>query len=63
MFEQLQASKGKKIALELVNGRIISGTVTAVNQQFVQVQTDDGVGTIPVSAVQIVWESLKRSLT
>lgn len=63
MLEQLQANQGKKIVLELVNGRVISGTVLAVEQQFVRLGTDEGIGTIPVSAVQIIWEAAKRSLT
>lgn len=63
MLEQLQASQGKKIVLELVNGRILSGTVLTVNEQFVRLGTDEGVGTIPVEAIQIIWENLKRSLT
>jgi len=63
LLKQLQASQGKNIVLELVNGRIISGTILAVDQQFVRVESDDGVGTIPVNAVQIIWETLTRSLT
>lgn len=63
MLKLLQASQGKKIVLELVNGRSISGTILAVEQQFVRVESDDGVGTIPVNAVQIIWETLTRSLT
>lgn len=63
MLEQLKASLDKKVVLELVNGRMISGMVMAVDQQFVRVGTDEGVGTIPVDAVQIIWEPLKRSIT
>ncbi|OPY58581.1 MAG: hypothetical protein A4E55_00790 [Pelotomaculum sp. PtaU1.Bin035] len=62
-MEQLKASLNKKLVLELVNGRIISGTVMAVDQKFVRVGTDEGVGTVPVDAVQIIWEPSKRSLT
>ena len=63
MLEQLKASQGKKIVLELVNGRMVSGTIVAVDENFVRVEAEEGVGTIPVSAVQIIWDSLKRSLT
>lgn len=61
--EQLKANQGKKVVLELVNGRIIPGTVIAVDQQFVRFGTDEGVGMIPVNAVQIIWEPAKRSIT
>ncbi|MCG9968726.1 hypothetical protein L9W92_11800 [Pelotomaculum terephthalicicum JT] len=63
MFEQLQASKGKNIAVELVNGRIVSGTVITVSEQSVRIETAEGVGTIPLKAIQIVWEPSKQTLT
>lgn len=63
MLEQLKASKGKKIVLELVNGRIIAGAVLEVDEHLVRMETQEGVGIIPVSAVQIIWDTLKRSLT
>ncbi|MHB8986931.1 MAG: hypothetical protein ACYC38_13590, partial [Eubacteriales bacterium] len=63
MIQQLQVNKGKKIVLELTNGRIISGTILDVSEQFVHLGTDDGVGTIPVNFVQIIWETTKSSLT
>ncbi|TEB05727.1 hypothetical protein Psch_02768 [Pelotomaculum schinkii] len=63
MLEQLKASQGKKIVLELVNGRIIGGTIVAVDETLLRMETEEGVGIIPVSAVQIIWDTLKRSLT
>lgn len=63
LLEQLKASQGKKIVLELVNGRIIAGTVLAVDETLLRLETEEGVGIIPVSAVQIIWDTLKRSLT
>ncbi|MDF9407131.1 MAG: hypothetical protein A4E52_01134 [Pelotomaculum sp. PtaB.Bin013] len=63
MFEQLQASQGKNIAVELVNGRMISGTVLAVNEQYVRIETMEGVGSIPIKSIQIVWEPSKQTLT
>ncbi|MDF9409428.1 hypothetical protein L7E55_13865 [Pelotomaculum isophthalicicum JI] len=63
MLERLQANKGKKIVLELSNGRILNGTVIATDQKCVRLETDSGVGTIPVDRVQIIWEPVKRSLT
>lgn len=63
MLEQLQASQGKNIAVELVNGRIVSGTVLTVNEQYVRIETTEGVGSIPIKAIQIVWEPSKQTLT
>jgi len=63
LLERLQANKGKKIVLELSNGKILSGTVIAADQKCVRLETDSGVGIIPVDTVQIIWEPVKRSLT
>jgi len=63
LFDQLQSYKGKKVILELVNGRIISGTVLALDREFIRFNTDDGLGILPVNAVQIIWEARERSLT
>ncbi|MCG9969496.1 hypothetical protein L9W92_15935 [Pelotomaculum terephthalicicum JT] len=63
MLARLKANKGKKIILELTNGRILNGAVIAIDQEFVSFETDSGVGTIPISTVQIIWEPLKRSLS
>lgn len=62
MFERLKNCEGNKIVVELVNGKQISGTVVAVNQQDIRLETDEGVCVILISAIQIVWENLKRSL-
>ncbi|TEB11533.1 hypothetical protein [Pelotomaculum propionicicum] len=63
MFEQLQANQGKNVVLELVNGRIVSGNLLAVNEQFLRVASPEGTAAIPVGSVYIVWENLKRQLT
>ncbi|NPV72819.1 MAG: hypothetical protein HPY89_03265 [Pelotomaculum sp.] len=63
MLAQLQANQGKKVVLELVNGRVVTGTVLAADEQFVRLGTDEGTATIPLNAVQIVWEPAARSLT
>jgi len=62
LLEQLQARQGKNIVIELVNGKKISGKVLSVDQQYVQVETNEGVGLISLHAVYIVWE-MSRSLT
>lgn len=57
MLDQLQANQGKSITLELLKGRKISGKILLVNQQYVRIETGEGVGTIPLSAIQVIWES------
>lgn len=63
MLDQLLANQGKKIVVELVNGRKISGTVLAVSQQYLRLESDEGIGNIPVQAVYIVWEAPAQTLT
>jgi len=63
LFEQLRASQGKNVALELVDGRIVSGTVLVANEQYVRIETMEGIGSIPIKSIQIVWEPAKQSLT
>lgn len=63
MLEQLKANQGKKIILELTNGRMFPGRVTALDQDFIRFETSDGVGIIPISNVQIIWEPVMCSLT
>ncbi|RYD06161.1 hypothetical protein N752_04540 [Desulforamulus aquiferis] len=60
MLEQLQADYGKKITIELVNGRKISGKIIAVSEQFVRLESNEGIGTVPISAIQVVWESVQN---
>ncbi len=63
MLEQLKANIGKTVVIELVNGRKISGTVLSAEQHYVRLQSDEGIGAIPVEAVYIVWEAPARTLT
>jgi len=63
LLDQLLANQGKKVVVELINGRKISGTVLSANQQFVRLETDEGIGNIPVQAVYIVWETPAQTLT
>lgn len=63
MLEQLLANQGKKLVIELVNGRKISGAVLSVNQQYLRLETEEGTGNIPLQAVYIVWEAPTRTLT
>lgn len=62
MLDQLKASLGKKVALELVNGKIISGTLLYVDHNSVSIETDKGIGTLPFDSVQIIWEPSRFSL-
>jgi len=63
LLEQLKASQGKKIILELVNGRILAGNLLSVDEQVLRIETEKGIATVPVSAVQIIWDAMKRSLS
>jgi hypothetical protein len=63
LSEHLQAYIGKNITIELVNGREFSGVVLSADHKFIRVETSEGIGTIPIQAVYIIWESLKRPLT
>lgn len=63
MLEQLKANTGKTVVIELANGRKISGKVLSADQQYVRLESDEGIGTIPVQAVYIVWETPSRTLT
>ncbi len=62
MFEQLKNYKGNKIIVELANGRQIAGIVAAVNQQDIRLETDEGNCVVLVSAIQVVWENMTRTL-
>jgi len=62
MFDQLQNYKGNRIVVELMNGRQIAGTIAAVNQQDLRLETDEGVCTILISTIQILWENLNSAL-
>ncbi len=63
MLEQLEKNKGNRIVVELVNRKQIAGTVASVNQQGVRLETDEGICFIDISAIQIIWENMNRSLT
>jgi hypothetical protein len=62
LLEQLKANTGKTVVIELANGRKISGTVLSADQQYVRLESDEGIGAIPVQAVYIVWETPSRTL-
>ncbi|MDD3653169.1 MAG: hypothetical protein PHO01_03115 [Desulfotomaculaceae bacterium] len=62
MDKQLYACQGKKAVIELVNGRKIFGTILAVDQQCMRVETAEGVGTLPIKAILVIWEELHRSI-
>lgn len=59
----LKNIQGKKVVLELVNGKTITGEVLAADQQFIRVSSEWGIGTLNVDAVQIIWEPSQRSIT
>jgi hypothetical protein len=62
MIEQLEKNKGNKIVVELASRKQIAGTVTSVDQQGVRLETDEGICFIDISAIQIIWETINRSL-
>jgi len=59
----LKNIQGKKVVLELVNGKTITGEVLAVDQQYIRVSSEWGVGTFRVDVVQVFWEPSQRSIT
>ena len=61
MFEQLQNYKGNSIIVELANGKQLAGTVVAVDQQNLRLETAEGACVVRVSSILVLWE--KRSLT
>ncbi|OPX85176.1 MAG: hypothetical protein A4E53_03643 [Pelotomaculum sp. PtaB.Bin104] len=61
MDKQLNDCQGKKAVIELLNGRKISGTVLAVDQNCVRIETAEGIGTVPVKSILVVWEDPLRS--
>lgn len=63
MLDQLSANQGQKIVIELANGRKISGIMLSANQQYLRLQTDEGIGNIPMQAVCVVWEAPAQTLT
>ncbi len=63
MVEQLEKNKGNRIVIELVDRKQIAGIVASVNQQNVCLETDEGKCFIAISAIQIIWENMSRSLT
>lgn len=63
MFEKLQDSAGKNITVELVNGRILSGSVLTVDEEFLCIEAAQGIATVPLKSVQIVWEPVKQNQT
>ena len=62
MYEQLKNYKGNKIVVELLSGRQLDGTVLEVDQQTVRLKTDEAACVIPLSAIQVFWESKKHDL-
>jgi sRNA-binding regulator protein Hfq len=63
LLEQLKASQGKRIVFELVNGRVLTGNLLSVDEHVLRIETENGIGIVPVSAVQIIWDAMKRSLS
>ncbi len=57
MYEHLKSNIGKKIVVELVNGKQAAGTLESVNQHDIRLKTDEGVCIILVSAIQVFWEN------
>ncbi|GAB6179842.1 hypothetical protein JCM14036_11610 [Desulfotomaculum defluvii] len=62
MLDQLQANLGKHLVVELVNGRKVSGTLVEANDRFIRMESEEGMGTIPYSAIQVIWENMNHTL-
>jgi len=62
-LEVLQACQGKKIILEMVNEKLIAGTILSVNHQFVRLKTKEEISNIPLQALCSLWETQKRFVT
>lgn len=62
MLGQLQANLGKHLVVELVNGRKVSGTLVEANDQFIRMESEEGLATIPYGAIQVIWENMNRSI-
>ncbi|SHK62731.1 hypothetical protein [Desulforamulus aeronauticus] len=56
MADELLASVGKYLTIEMVNGKKISGILLEGNLQFIRLQVDKKVATIPYAAVMVVWD-------
>jgi hypothetical protein len=61
MFKLLSEYKGKRIVVELANGKRLSGTVIEVDRQNMRLETDQGTCAILISAIEVVWEKTSPS--
>lgn len=48
---------------ELSNGRKISGKLMEANQQYVRIETGEGICTFPTHAILVLWETPHRCLS
>ena len=56
MADEMLASVGKYLTIEMINGKKISGTLLESNAQFIRLQVDSKVATIPFSALTVIWD-------
>jgi hypothetical protein len=63
MLSKLKACQGKQVGIELVNGSKLYGTVLEVSDSTLRLDTDEGIASLLVGSVQIVWESQDSSLS
>lgn len=63
MLEHLKTYLNKDVLIELVNGAKIVGKIIDVNLKFIKLQTPEGAGTIPFSAVAVIGENVDRSIS
>ncbi|SMD08187.1 hypothetical protein [Sporomusa malonica] len=62
MLSQLKANQGKQVAIELVSGKSLFGTILEVDEKTLRMDTDEGVATILVDSIQIILENNERAL-
>lgn len=63
MLNQLKACQGKQIAIELLNGNRIYGKLLEVSGKTLRVDSNEGIATLLVDSVQVIWENQGLSLT
>jgi hypothetical protein len=57
VLDLLSSYKGKRIVVELVNGKQLAGIVIEVGPQDMRMETSEGICSILISAIQVIWET------
>ncbi|AQS60030.1 hypothetical protein [Desulforamulus ferrireducens] len=64
MADEMLASVGKYLTIEIINGKKISGTLLEANGHFIRLQVDNRIATVPLSALTVIWDGEgKETLT